>query len=105
MCATRADRSVAIELAAIGAAALVFVATFQFRPRYLDLVLAAAAVALIVLSTARSRRLWALARSADPTGVRGAEPPYYSGAGRAGHMGKGGSVLAREGLPWSKTRR
>ena len=43
MDATRADRSVVIELAAIGAAALVFVATFQVRPPYLDFVLAAAA--------------------------------------------------------------
>jgi membrane protease YdiL (CAAX protease family) len=72
MDATRADRSVALELAAIGAAALVFVATFQVRPPYLDFALAAAAVALIVFSTARSRRLWALARSVDPTGARGA---------------------------------
>ncbi len=70
--ATRADRSVILELAAIGAAALVFVATFQVRPPYVDFVLAAAAVALIVLSAARSRRLWALARSVDPTGARGA---------------------------------
>jgi hypothetical protein len=61
-----------LELAAIGAAALVFVATFQVRPPYLDFVLAAAAVALIVVSTARSKRLWALARSVDPAGVRGA---------------------------------
>ena len=68
----RTDRSVVIELAAIGAAALVFVATFRVRPPYLDFALAAAAVALIVGSAARSRRLWALARSADPTGVRGA---------------------------------
>jgi membrane protease YdiL (CAAX protease family) len=68
----RADRSVALELAAIGAAAIVFVATFQVRPPYVDFVLAAAAVALIVSSAARSRRLWALARSADPTGARGA---------------------------------
>jgi hypothetical protein len=71
MDATRADRSVMLELAAIGAAALVFVATFQVRPPYLDFVLAAAAVALIVFSTARSRRLWALARSVDPA-ARGA---------------------------------
>jgi hypothetical protein len=35
-------------------------------------VLAAAAVALIVSSTARSKRLWSLARSVDPTGARGA---------------------------------
>jgi membrane protease YdiL (CAAX protease family) len=70
--ATRADRSVVLELAAIGVAALVFVATFQVRPPYLDFVLAAAAVALIVFSAARSRRLWALARSVDPTGARGA---------------------------------
>jgi len=70
--ATRADRSVLMELAAIGAAALVFVATFQVRPPYVDFLLAAAAVALIVFSAARSRRLWALARSVDPTGARGA---------------------------------
>jgi hypothetical protein len=69
----RADqRSVALELAGIGAAAIIFVATFQVRPAYLDLVLATAAVALIVLTAARSRRLWALARSVDPTGARGA---------------------------------
>ena len=41
-------RSVAIELAAIAAAALVFVATFRVRPAYVDLVLAAAAHALHV---------------------------------------------------------
>jgi hypothetical protein len=68
----RADRAAALELAAIGAAAIVFVATFQVRPPYLDFVLAAAAVALIVVSAARSRRFWALARSVDPTGARGA---------------------------------
>jgi hypothetical protein len=69
----RADqRSVAIELAGIGAAAIVFVATFQVRPPYVDFVLAAAAVALIVFSAARSRRVWALARSVDPSGARGA---------------------------------
>jgi hypothetical protein len=68
----RANRSVVLELAAIGAAALVFVATFQVRPPYLDFVLAAAAVALIVASAARSKRLWAVARSVDPAGARGA---------------------------------
>jgi membrane protease YdiL (CAAX protease family) len=68
----RADRSVALELIAIGIAAIVFVATFQVRPPYLDFALAAAAVALIVLSAARSRRLWALARSVDPVGARSA---------------------------------
>jgi membrane protease YdiL (CAAX protease family) len=66
------DRSVVLELGAIAAAALVFVATFQVRPPYLDFVLAAAAVALIVLSASRSRRLWELQRSVDPTGARGA---------------------------------
>jgi len=70
--ATRADRSVALELLAIGVAALLFVATFRVRPPYVDFVLAAAAVALIVFSAARSRRFWALARSVDPTGARGA---------------------------------
>ncbi|HEX7237924.1 MAG TPA: CPBP family intramembrane glutamic endopeptidase [Gammaproteobacteria bacterium] len=68
----RADPSVALELLAIGVAALVFVATFRVRPPYVDFALAAAAVALIVLSTARSRRFWALARSVDPTGASGA---------------------------------
>jgi membrane protease YdiL (CAAX protease family) len=66
------DRSVVLELGAIAAAALIFVATFRVRPPYLDFVLAAAAVALIVLSAARSRRLWELQRSVDPTGARGA---------------------------------
>jgi membrane protease YdiL (CAAX protease family) len=66
------DRSVVLELCAIGLAALVFVATFQVRPPYLDFVLAAGAVALIVSSAARSRRFWALARSVDATGARGA---------------------------------
>jgi membrane protease YdiL (CAAX protease family) len=66
------DRSVVLELCAIGLAALVFVATFQVRSPYLDFALAAAAVALIVFSAARSRRLWELERSVDPTGARGA---------------------------------
>ena len=68
----RADRSVALELTAIGVAAIVFVATFQVRPPYLDFVLAAAAVALIVFSAARSRRLWALARTVEVQGSRAA---------------------------------
>ena len=66
------DRSVLLELGAIAVAALIFVATFRVRPPYLDFVLAAAAVGLIVLSAARSRRLWELQRSVDPTGARGA---------------------------------
>jgi membrane protease YdiL (CAAX protease family) len=66
----RADRSVALELLSIGAAAIVFVASFQVRPPYLDFVLAALAVALIVVSAARSRRLWALARAVEPHGAR-----------------------------------
>jgi hypothetical protein len=68
----RADRSVALELAGIGAAAIVFVATIRVRPPYVDFVLAAVAVALIIASAARSRRLWALARSVDPPGPRAA---------------------------------
>jgi len=64
------DRSVAWELAGIGAATAVFVASFQVRPPYVDFALAAAAVALIVGSAARSRRLWALARAPEPDGAR-----------------------------------
>ena len=66
------DRSVAWELGAIVAAALVFVASFQVRPPYVDFVLAVAAVALIVTSARRSRRLWALARAPEPGGTRSA---------------------------------
>jgi membrane protease YdiL (CAAX protease family) len=65
-----ADRSVALELGAIGAAAAAFVASFQVRPPYVDFVLAVAAVALIVTSAARSRRLWQLARAAELDGTR-----------------------------------
>lgn len=64
------DRSVAWELAAIGAATAAFVASFQVRPPYVDFVLAGAAVALIVGSAARSRRLWALAGPAEPHATR-----------------------------------
>jgi len=64
------DRSVAWELGAIGAATAVFVASFQIRPPYVDFVLAAAAVALILGSAARSRRLWALARAPEQNGTR-----------------------------------
>jgi membrane protease YdiL (CAAX protease family) len=60
-------RSTALELAAIGAAALVFVATFRVREPYIDFALAGAAVALIALSARRSSRLW-LATSAEPFG-------------------------------------
>lgn len=67
-----ADRSVALELAGIGAAAIVFVATVRVRPPYVDFVLAALAVALIVGSAARSRRIWTAARTVDPHGARGA---------------------------------
>jgi membrane protease YdiL (CAAX protease family) len=65
-----ADRSVKWELAAIGAAAALFVASFQVRPPYVDFVLAVAAVALIVTSATRSRRLWELARAAELNGTR-----------------------------------
>jgi hypothetical protein len=71
----RADRSVAFELAGIGAAALVFVATIRIRPPYLDFGLAAVAVALIIASAARSRRLWTLASTVDPRAARGAWTP------------------------------
>ncbi|HET7609527.1 MAG TPA: CPBP family intramembrane glutamic endopeptidase [Gammaproteobacteria bacterium] len=88
------DRSVVLELGAIAAAALVFVATFQVRPPYLDFVLAAAAVALIVLSAARSRRLWELQRSVDPTGARGAWKAALVFTGAALVVLAGAGVLA-----------
>lgn len=58
-------RSVAWELFAIGAATAVFLASFETRPRYVDLVLAVIAVALILASRARSHRLWAHLRAPE----------------------------------------
>jgi membrane protease YdiL (CAAX protease family) len=63
---------VAIELAGIAVAALVFVGTVRVRPPYLDFALAAAAVALIALSARRSTRLW-LAATAARGDARGRE--------------------------------
>jgi len=63
-------QSVALELAAIGGAALIFVATFRVRPAYVDFVLAGIAVALIAASAARSRKLWDVVRSPGATAVR-----------------------------------
>jgi membrane protease YdiL (CAAX protease family) len=54
-------RSIAFELAGVGTLALLFVASFQVRPPYVDFGLAAAALALIVASAGRSRRIWSLA--------------------------------------------
>jgi membrane protease YdiL (CAAX protease family) len=67
-----ADRSVAWELLGIGAATAAFLASFEVRPRYVDLVLAGVAVALITASGARSHRLWALARAPERDGGRDA---------------------------------
>jgi membrane protease YdiL (CAAX protease family) len=58
----QARRSVVLEVAALALATAVFLATFQVRASYVDFALAAAAVALIVASARRSRRLWELAR-------------------------------------------
>lgn len=66
------QRSVTLELAIIGALALLFVATVRVRPAYVDFSLAGAAVALIVLSARRSRRLWALAPAPAAPGIRAA---------------------------------
>ncbi len=57
----RMQRSVTLELSIIGVLALLFVATVRVRHPYVDFTLAGAAVALIVLSSRRSQRLWALA--------------------------------------------
>jgi membrane protease YdiL (CAAX protease family) len=58
MSSTVDKRSVALELAALGTAALLFVATFRVRPPYVDLALAVLAVTLIVATARRSTRLW-----------------------------------------------
>jgi membrane protease YdiL (CAAX protease family) len=66
------QRSVTLELAIIGALALLFVATVRVRPAYVDFALAGAAVALIVLSARRSQQLWALAPMPAAPGTRAA---------------------------------
>jgi len=66
---TATRRSVALELAALGTAALLFIATLRVRPPYVDFALAAAAVALIVATAGRSKQLW---RHAPPPVARGA---------------------------------
>lgn len=51
-------RSVTLELGGLGAATLVFLATFTVRPAYVDFILAGAAAVLILIARPRSRRLW-----------------------------------------------
>jgi membrane protease YdiL (CAAX protease family) len=70
-------RSVALELAALGTAAVLFIATLRVRPPYVDFVLAATAVALIFATAGRSARLW---RQAPPPLVDNA----HAAAARAG---------------------
>jgi membrane protease YdiL (CAAX protease family) len=70
--------SVLLEVAAIGILTAVFLATFRVRPPYVDFALAFAAVALIVGSAARSKRLW----SASP-------PRYDRTATRAAWLAAG----------------
>jgi hypothetical protein len=67
---THVRRSVALELAGIAAAALIFLATFQVRSPYVDLALAITAVALIVLSGRRSSALWAARAERGPIPAR-----------------------------------
>jgi membrane protease YdiL (CAAX protease family) len=73
-----AKRSVALELAALGTAALLFVATFRVRPPYVDLALAALAVGLIVATARRSARLWQQAPPRVTADMR--EPAVRAGA-------------------------
>jgi membrane protease YdiL (CAAX protease family) len=51
-----------LEVAALAVATVVFLATFRVRASYVDFALAGVAVALIVTSAGRSRRLWELGR-------------------------------------------
>jgi membrane protease YdiL (CAAX protease family) len=75
-CRMNARTSVALEIIGIALAALVFVATFQIRPSYVDFALAAVAVGLIVASTSRSRRFWESA----PRAVSGPRSPLVAAA-------------------------
>src|ERR1044072_2120051 len=60
----QARTSVMLEVAALALATAVFLATFRVRASYVDFALAAAAVALIVATSRRSRRLWEIATPA-----------------------------------------
>jgi membrane protease YdiL (CAAX protease family) len=73
-------RSVALELAGIVAAALLFLATFQVRPPYVDIVLAAVAIALIALSARRSTAFWATRRERASSAARTREAWLWSAA-------------------------
>ncbi|HVY67112.1 MAG TPA: CPBP family glutamic-type intramembrane protease [Gammaproteobacteria bacterium] len=76
-------RSVAVELAIIGALALTFVATARVRSPYVDFTLAGVAIALIVASVRRSRRIWELAPA-----------PAAPGSGPAWRFAGGFTMLA-----------
>jgi hypothetical protein len=65
ICAMNVRQWVAIELGAIGAAALAFVATVRVRPLFLDFALAGCAVALIALSARRSTALWSASSATE----------------------------------------
>jgi membrane protease YdiL (CAAX protease family) len=66
------QRSVTIELAIIATLALAFVASLRVRAPYVDFALAGVAVVLIFASTARSRRIWALAPAPPAPDARSA---------------------------------
>jgi membrane protease YdiL (CAAX protease family) len=100
-----ARRSVALELVAIGVAAAIFVATFRFRPAYVDFALAGLAVVLIGASARRSRRLWdaaPLVPGHDASRRAWIESGTFTGVGivvlvalAARSAGSGGALAAR----------
>jgi len=80
---TTMRRSVAVELAIIGALALAFVATARVRSPYVDFTLAGVALMLIVASVRRSRQIWALVPA-----------PAAPGSGPAWRLAGGFTILA-----------
>ena len=96
----------AIELGVLALFALAYVTLLAGRPRVLDLVLGAAAVAAIALDAPRSRRLWASVPRAAATGTAAAwrEMSLFTACAALG-LAALGAVTAASGAPNELTAR
>jgi membrane protease YdiL (CAAX protease family) len=68
--------ALAIELVLVAGVAAAYLSLLSERPRYWDLLLAAAAVTAIALDSRRSRRLWAAVGGRAPEPLRPASGPW-----------------------------
>jgi membrane protease YdiL (CAAX protease family) len=98
------QKSVAWELLGIGLLTSLFLTMFQARPAYVDLALAIVAVALIALSTPRSRRLWQLVPAAARMDGRRAwrVSAIFTGVALLGLAALGALLAVRGGDSWAE---